>query len=135
MRREPVLRRHAYWPGALSAFIRARADMPFAWGANDCCAFAAAAIEAMTGADLMRDVPPYSSAAEAALILKRPLEAWMDERLKRCAPAFAQRGDVGLVTIAGRSSLAIVDGHWLYSPDETRLARAPRAAALAAWAV
>lgn len=133
--REAVLRRHGYWPEALADFIRARADMPFAWGSNDCCAFAAAAIEVMTGADLMRGVPPYATPAEAALILKRPLEDWMDERLNRCEPAFAQRGDVGLVTIGGRRSLAIFDGHFLYGPDHLRLTRVRRDAALLAWVV
>lgn len=135
MKREPVLQRGGRWESALAEFIRARADMPFAWGVNDCCAFAAAGIEVMTGAELLRGVPPYATAAEAALILKRPLEEWMDERLNRCEPAFAQRGDVGLIVIDGRRSLALFEGHWLYGPGQTKLARAKRDAALMAWAV
>lgn len=136
MKREPVLQRQGNWSQAFSEFLRARADLPFAWGGNDCCSFAAAGIEAMTGADLMRGVPDYSNAAEAARILMRPLEDWLDERLNRMsAPAFAQRGDVGLIVIDGRRSLALFEGHLLYGPGQTKLARAKRDAALMAWAV
>lgn len=134
--RNPVLQRKGNWSQAFSEFLRARADMPFAWGGNDCCSFAAAGIEAMTGADLMRGVPDYSNAAEAARILMRPLEDWLDERLNRMsAPAFAQRGDVGLIVIDGRRSLALVDGHYLYGAGDRKMARVERVAAIMAWAV
>jgi len=39
----------ADWPARLHQFLDTRQHTPFAWGYNDCCLFAAAAIEALTG--------------------------------------------------------------------------------------
>jgi hypothetical protein len=65
-----VMKRVEGWPLKLSRFLRARRDMPFAWGSNDCLMFAADAVKEITGIDLaLRWRGTYSTEEEAATIL------------------------------------------------------------------
>ena len=60
------------WPEILARFIDERRAIPFAWGHNDCCLFAADWIRAACGMDLAEDVRgQYSTALGAARLLKR----------------------------------------------------------------
>lgn len=43
--------RRADWPTRLAGVVEGRRQLPFSWGAHDCCAFAAACVEAVTGID------------------------------------------------------------------------------------
>lgn len=65
---KPALVRLADWPSRLNAIIAERAAVPFKWGAQDCCTFAADAIAAITGADLMARYRGYDSAITAGRI-------------------------------------------------------------------
>ena len=65
----PLVRKND-WPAALAAFVAQRQCTPFAWGLQDCCQFARRAIEAMTGADPLPDVPVYTTVREAVRILR-----------------------------------------------------------------
>lgn len=58
------------WPLLLSNYLRSRKDMPFAWGSNDCMAFAAYGIEAITGEQLFGDYAGYTTEAEADALLQ-----------------------------------------------------------------
>lgn len=40
------------WPELLDRYIDSRRDMPFEWGANDCCSFAAEWVRIATGRDV-----------------------------------------------------------------------------------
>lgn len=47
-----MIQRASNWPTILSDFLEERRAMPFAWGRNDCCLFAADWVKAATGEDL-----------------------------------------------------------------------------------
>lgn len=91
------------WPTRLHAAIEARRSMPFTWGKNDCCMFAADLVKAMTGGDIAAKWRgAYSDAVGAALAIKRGggiaglVESVSAEFGLRELPsvAYAQRGDL-----------------------------------------
>lgn len=126
------------WPERLAAYIAARETRRFEWGkgAQDCCSFAAGAVAAITGRDVMADIPPYSSAEEADVILTTPLEALLDARFARRDVGFAQRGDVALARIGKLESVVVVLGAELVGAGRPRgLVYLPRRVMRAAWAV
>lgn len=64
---------HPDWEARLIALIEERQDMPFAWGIHDCVLWAAAAVEAMTGAriELLGDPPSWSGPEGALRAIRR----------------------------------------------------------------
>src|SRR6185437_11886108 len=48
----PLTRTKHWATRELHRFLLSRAQVPFAWGVNDCCLFPADAIHAMTGVDI-----------------------------------------------------------------------------------
>ena len=90
-------------------FLVARADMPFAWGTNDCALFAADAIEAITGTDIAADFRgKYTTQAQAmATISAVAGGTTIADAAAFCAtragmtelahPLMAQRGDLVVV--------------------------------------
>ncbi len=133
------MQRFEDWPEKLVEYVAARDSQRFEWGHDkqDCCSFANGGVVAMTGVNLMADIPAYASAEEADLILATTsLEELMDARLpRRESPAFAQRGDVGLAMINDTPSLMLVEGATIVGPGKRRLERLPRQMLLIAWAV
>lgn len=96
--------------------------MPFAWGSNDCCLFAADCVKAVTGRDPAADLRgAYSDAAGAARMLAKlgGVDGIADQRAcDAVPPSLAQPGDIGRVTCDGRPTLAVcMGGHWL-APGE-----------------
>lgn len=138
----PVMRREG-WPERLAAVL-GRPD-PFVWGVNDCCLFAADAVEAMTGVDPAIRQRGYRSARAAAGRLLR--HGGVEEVARGAAAAlgfreipvgFAQRGDVCLVTTAaGLDALGVVDldGIHILVPGEAGLIAHPPDMARAAWRI
>jgi hypothetical protein len=60
------------WPQRLYRLLRDRRQVPFSWGANDCCLFVADCIAAMTGEDPARGWRgAYDSLPSAVETLKR----------------------------------------------------------------
>ena len=100
MRAQP-LRRFPDWPTRLSAAIEAARGRPFAWGRDDCCTFAAACVQAMTGTDPMQGWRERYRNAAGALRLQIKhggLPVLINRALgEPIAPALAQRGDVVLI--------------------------------------
>ncbi|MDQ0082949.1 hypothetical protein J2W35_003308 [Variovorax boronicumulans] len=126
------------WQQRFSDFGKARASMPFAWGSNDCCTFAAAAVEAISGVNPMADVERYSTEVGA---LRRIAEAG---DLKALAAAhlgepvsqlLAGVGDVVLVMNEGREMLGICNGVNVMAPGEFGMVALGMDAALAAWKI
>ena len=131
--------RRQSWPERLSDYFDARRDMPFAWGTgengNDCASFAAGAIEAMTGN--APALPAYEGAAGAARVMD---DGSVRERCEALYGAvipvsFAQRGDLVLMLMEGRETLAICEGDYLAGPGETGMLFVPRTLGVCAWRV
>lgn len=133
------MQRFEDWPERFVAYVALRDGRSFEWGKGkqDCCSFANGGVIAITGEDLMADIPDYASAEEADLILAdTSLEALMDARLERReSVGFAQRGDVGLALINDAPTLMLVEGTTIVGPGKRRLEHLHRSALLIAWAV
>ena len=126
---------------ALMAFLEARAAMPFAWGnrANDCVSFAASAVKAQTGRNPITGLR-WASLRGAVKAVEKVggIEAALDARFDRIAPAMAQRGDIAAVAAEDGPfpiRLMIVEGETLVGPSDRGLRRMPRAAMCAAWSI
>lgn len=112
--------------------------MPFAWGSNDCCLFAADAVLAMTGEDPAAALRGYGSAMESARIVEEQggLREIATHALgPEVAPAMAAIGDVVLLANEGRGLLAVCNGGTALAPGEGGMVVLGMDAALAAWKV
>lgn len=131
-----------HWERKLLDVVEAARPRAFAWGQHDCVTFTAECVTAITGTDPLADLPPWSSATGAMRTIEAVggLEAALTERFgDPIAPAFAQRGDLGLLE-ADRSpitgvTLAVCVGEWWVAPAQRGLARLPLDAINAAWRV
>lgn len=133
-----TLTRFTDWPERLGAYVYAREQRPFAWGksSHDCCSFANGAVIAMTGADLMADIPDYADEAAARSLLAGGLAELIDARLGRLkSKGLAQRGDLALAELRGVQTVCIVEGERIVGPGARGLERLPRKLVIAAWAV
>lgn len=127
------------WPRRLQQFCRERRRMPFAWGTNDCATLAADWVLEATGADPMYGVRGLWSDARQAMERLAELggmrQAVTDIMGAEILPTLAQRGDLVLIEIDGRETLAVCVGdHALGSADAGALL-APMSGAVAAWRV
>ena len=126
------------WQLRFAEFVKARASMPFIWGQNDCCIFAADAVLATTGKDHAASLRGYISAREAQRLieerggLREIVRAALGDSI---LPAFASVGDVVLVENEWRELLAICNGTTAIAPGETGIAVLGMNTALAAWRV
>jgi hypothetical protein len=126
------------WQMRFSDFGKARASMPFSWGSNDCCTFAAAAVEAITGTDLMALVAPYETELAAARLIKDGggLQQIAASLLGQpVAPNMAAVGDVVLFINEGREMLGICNGVNVMAPGESGMVALGMDAAVAAWKI
>lgn len=132
------------WPARLVAFFEERDRQAFSWGVNDCCTFAAAAVRATTGADLLAALPQrWDDASGAARVLRRErgLAGAVTARLgpPLPTPALAQRGDVVLVRADIEAwhvrFLAVCDSDRWAAPHYQGVLRGPMSQALKAWRV
>lgn len=124
---------------ALAGFLAGRRAMPFAFGrhANDCASFAAGAIKAATGRDVLGKTR-WTTRLGAVRIAKREgsFAAAVTKRLTPIAPAAAHRGDIAGVpddAFPGGIRLMVVDGAYLVGPGEHGLLSQDRATMTHAW--
>ena len=106
------------WFVRLGALVSRRLDEPFAFGTNDCCVWAADAVEAVTGLDPAADLRgTYHTATGAARVLQAAggLAALCAQRLgPEVPPSLAQVGDIGLVDEGPTGALVVCLGfNWL----------------------
>lgn len=124
------------WRAAFEAFILSRRSLPFAWGSQDCCLFAASAAQTITGIDVGADVRgTYSDARGALETLDRigGIEAAGARFGPECPPLAARIGDIGLLNHGDRAMLGVCVGeHWLVTATDG-LAALPLDAARKAW--
>lgn len=133
------------WQLRYEAFMLARFAMPFAWGTNDCCTFAADCVQALTGVDV---APPalrlHRTQAQAAAALaahggvQRIARAALGEPLPANA---AGVGDVVLVKMrdssgAVQKALAIYcNGSIAHAPSSLGLVPVSMRDAICCWRV
>lgn len=124
------------WQPRLQALIQQRLAQPFSWGAHDCCLFVCDGIEAITGHDPAADLRGYSTEREALRLLQAHggVRGLAESRAGESVPVLAaQVGDVGLLPLDGRDTLALCGGaHWL-APGAAGLVALPLDTAVAAW--
>ena len=126
------------WQERFYAFTKARSRMAFVWGLNDCCTFAADAVEALTGVNPMCGFEAYQTEAAAARVVHRAggLDALATSRLGQpVSPAFAAVGDVVLVENEGRQMLTVCNGTSVIAPGEFGMVALGMESALAAWKI
>ncbi|WP_369662148.1 hypothetical protein [Variovorax sp. V15] len=116
------------------------------WGTNDCCTHAAAAVEAITGANPMAALEPYGTEAgprrQALRRLLRKLDnagglqalvtAHMGEPIQ---PVMATVGDVVLVRNEGRELLTVCNGVNAMGPGRDGMVALSMQDALVAWRI
>lgn len=133
--------RLADWPQRLAAFLQTRANTPFAWGKNDCCTFAADAIEAMTGQDPMKGRRSYASQKGALRVIESAgdfqalITSILGEPMRN--PRMAARGDAVLIADATPqgAALGICLGATAAVAGDVGMAQIPLRAVVAAWSV
>lgn len=126
------------WQLRFSDFVQTRAHVPFAWGRNDCCLFAADAVQALTGIDHAAALRGYDNAIAAQRLIyarggiRRIATDALGLEIK---PVFASVGDLVLLENAGRELLAVCNGTCALAPGGDGMAVLSMNAALAAWRV
>lgn len=123
----------------LDDFIGARRELPFAWGSQDCCNFAADWVQLVRGVDPMADLRGLNSGLEAnrALVAAGGLLAAVTQRMgPPIVGKMAQVGDVALVRhSAGLLSMGVCLGPYVTAPGVAGLLMLPITHAEAAWRV
>ncbi|WP_167395033.1 DUF6950 family protein [Variovorax boronicumulans] len=130
--------RRADWQERFAAYVRARLGMPFCWGSNDCCTFAAGAVAAITDSDPMAGVPAYDTALAAGRLIEEGggLHALATSLLGQpVPPLMAAVGDVVLLANDGRDLLGICNGVNAIAPGPDGLVALEMTAVSAAWKI
>lgn len=112
--------------------------MPFVWGSNDCCTFAAAAVEALTGANPMESIEHYDNPLAAARMVEAGgglLDLATSLLGESVSPRMAAVGDVVLLTNEGRQLLGICNGINALAPGLDGLVALGMHTASAAWKI
>lgn len=124
------------WQARFGAFMESRRLAPFAWGSNDCCSFAGDCLLAITGVDPGVGHRDYDDAIGGA----RALESFggvggVGDALfgAPVPPLLARVGDIGMVTLDGRDSLAVCNGETWVGVGLEGLVPMPLEAASRAW--
>ena len=132
------IERLADWPDRLDRFLRERADMPFAWGSNDCVTFAADALAAMTGAELLTPIWHSAITAKAAIgsesLLVRA-DRVMQKVFSQIPRAFARRGDIGLGDGEHGPTLVVKTVSYWVGPGTTHMLAMPDEKVALSWAI
>ncbi len=128
------------WPTALSVETNALSDRPHEWGVNDCAIFAADAIRAMTGTDLMKSIRGrYKTAIGAARVIKNDgfdgLAEYVDSLLPEISLSQAKRGDLILCYGPEGDFLAIRERSFAVGPGHRGAEQVDPRQFLKAWRV
>lgn len=137
-----MTRRFEDWPSRLFGFVESRRAEPFAWGSQDCCLFAADAVQAITGVDPAASLRGYTSKAEAVELIAKygTLEDLVSGKCREMnfvevAPKLAQRGDLVVFENAGNPALGVCLGAHAAFPGKDGLVFHPLAECRRAWRV
>jgi len=124
------------WESALAAYLISKKNEPFEYGLNDCCLFAAGAVEAITGENPIPEfIGAYDSLKTSIKALKTigagTLENTMDAKFTEIQIGYAQTGDLAF---HDGSIGVIIDGDALFVSDDG-LVRISRDKWAKAWSV
>lgn len=127
-------------PGALIAYLDARADWAFGFGpeprTHDCVRFMAGGVDAVTGVDVVaRFGSRWTTQRGARRILARAggLAAAVGSVMTEISPTLARRGDAGMLP---DGQMVLVEGETVVGLDPVRgYRRLPRAAMTRAWTI
>lgn len=125
------------WRERLADLVAQAHRTPFAYGARDCCLWAADAVQAVTGVDLAADVRgTYADqgGAQRVLMALGGLRGVASRAGNRIAPMRAQAGDIGIVR-GERTALAVCQGEVWLCASRNGLHAVPLDAAVMAWGV
>jgi hypothetical protein len=127
------------WVRRLYDCVKAHNEMPFEWGQNDCCLFAARCVDAMCETDYEAQLKKnYKTEAGAKRYIAKfgsigaAVEDWLG---KPQALAFTQRGDVVLFDNEGQETLGICLGSHIVSTGEAGPVSVSMSKAICSWAV
>lgn len=127
------------WQLRWEAFVLARRSAPFAWGANDCCTFAADAVQAIIGVDVApAGLREHRTAKQAYRALRRHggIASIATKALgDPISPGLANVGDVLLVVQTKHPALAVCNGDHALAPSASGLEAVPLSCAVHAWRV
>ena len=128
------------WEEALDAVVRAAGERPFAYGAHDCCRFAAECVDAITGGDYLKRLSAeyHDEASMLAYLaatggVQLAAMQWLgagDERWSQ-----ARRGDVCLVPTERGDGLGVCVGDRIAVAADHGLALYPLTAARRVWRI
>lgn len=138
----PLRRRLPDWPERMIELVDARRTLPFAWGTQDCCTFAADVTLAMTGRDLWAPYRgTYATEEEAERVVgPAGLEVFIEQLMASAgatevAIPEAQRGDWVLITVGNMPLVGVVLGAHIAAPGQGGVTLVPLRRATRAWAI
>lgn len=108
------------WESHLSEYIQSKRNKPFEYGVNDCCLFAAGAVEVVTGENPIPEfIGAYDSLKTSIKALKTigagTLEKTMDAKFTEIQIGYAQTGDLAF---HDGSIGVIIDADALFVSDD-----------------
>jgi hypothetical protein len=124
------------WENALENYIAIKRHEPFEYGVNDCCLFAAGAVQAITAKDPMAEFRgKYDSLKTSLKVIKDigagTLEATMDAKFSEVEIGQSQRGDLAFFD----NSVGVVMGSFAYFVSDDGLERVNRSLWDKCWGV
>lgn len=124
------------WEMQLSEYVLSKKNQPFEYGVNDCCLFAAGAVEVITGENPIPEfIGAYDSLKTSIKALKTlgsgTLEKTMDAKFTEIQIGYAQTGDLAF---HDGSIGVIIDADALFVSDDG-LVRISRDNWTKAWSV
>lgn len=124
------------WEMRLSEYVLSKKNQPFKYGVNDCCLFAAGAVEVITGGNPIPEfIGAYDSLKTSIKALKTlgagTLEKTMDAKFTEIQIGYAQTGDLAF---HDGSIGVIIDADALFVSDDG-LVRISRDKWTKAWSV
>lgn len=114
--------RVADWSVRLARAIEQHGNLPFAYGLSDCGQFAADAVFAVLGRDVLGPYRGYKTKTGAARVLRKAccnnLGDLFALHFKEGHKAHAMRGDIGIVLYDGEICAGVFTGHGFASKGQ-----------------
>lgn len=130
--------RRPTWQADLAGLVESRLRVPFRWGTNDCATFAADAVQAIRGADVLADLRgTWSDSRGAARVMRSlgGLVVAVDARLERTWTTSLWTGDVVLYRGARGLTLGVYLSERIATPGAEGLVYCSVEQAEIAWRV